>query len=201
VRLRPVEEADLDVFFEHQSDLDAASLARVPSRERPAFNVHWTRILSDRATLIRTIEVDGPVAGSIGSWDGERGREVTYWLGREHWGRGFATEALREFLEIVDERRDPRCVTAQLVGKDAHGRAHSGLHAEKQFERGRTDVDGVTRLGEATEVGVAHEQFGDSGPCFATSCTHNPDSTASVNFYSPSIFDRTQVFRATVSDL
>jgi RimJ/RimL family protein N-acetyltransferase len=29
---------------------------------------------------------------------------IGYWLGREHWGRGIATDALREFLELVDER-------------------------------------------------------------------------------------------------
>jgi RimJ/RimL family protein N-acetyltransferase len=104
VTLRPVEQADLDVFFEHQSDLDAAALAKVPSRERPAFNVHWTRILSDPATLIRTIEVDGSAVGYIFTFINQGRRVIGYWLGREHWGRGIATDALREFLELVDER-------------------------------------------------------------------------------------------------
>jgi RimJ/RimL family protein N-acetyltransferase len=30
--------------------------------------------------------------------------EVTYWLGREFWGPGIATAALRKLLEIVAER-------------------------------------------------------------------------------------------------
>ncbi|RPJ44644.1 MAG: N-acetyltransferase, partial [Chloroflexi bacterium] len=31
-------------------------------------------------------------------------REVGYWLGREFWGRGIATQALTAFLEQVTER-------------------------------------------------------------------------------------------------
>ena len=30
--------------------------------------------------------------------------EVSYWLGKEFWGKGIATAALRAFLEIVQER-------------------------------------------------------------------------------------------------
>jgi Acetyltransferase (GNAT) domain len=30
--------------------------------------------------------------------------EVSYWIGREFWGRGFATRALAEFLGIVRRR-------------------------------------------------------------------------------------------------
>lgn len=60
------------------------------------------------------IEVDGRVAGGIGyvlKGDVERvGAEVGYWLGHEFWGRGLATEALRQmarraFAEQPELRR------------------------------------------------------------------------------------------------
>ena len=105
MRLRKVAASDLDTFFAQQADPQAYELADVPTRDRPAFNVHWTRILSDREVVIRTIEVDDAVAGHILSWRrDDRVRLVGYWLGREFWGRGIASEALAAFLEIVRER-------------------------------------------------------------------------------------------------
>jgi RimJ/RimL family protein N-acetyltransferase len=104
MRLRPVEAGDLDAFFEHQSDRDAASLAAVPSRERPAFNAHWAGILADPEITIRTIADDGAVAGYVFTFISGGERVVGYWLGREHWGRGLATQALRAFLPLVGER-------------------------------------------------------------------------------------------------
>jgi len=47
------------------------------------------------------IEVDGEVAGGVGLYRGDDvhrySAEVGYWLGRRHWGRGIATEALTAF--------------------------------------------------------------------------------------------------------
>jgi len=34
----------------------------------------------------------------LGATPGER--EVTYWIGRSHWGKGIATSALRAFLAV-----------------------------------------------------------------------------------------------------
>ena len=104
MRLRPVEDADLAAFYEHQSDLEAAALADVPSRDRRAFDEHWMRLRADPDVLIRTVEDEGVVAGYVFTFISAGSRVVGYWLGRGHWGRGIATEALREFLALVDER-------------------------------------------------------------------------------------------------
>jgi RimJ/RimL family protein N-acetyltransferase len=47
---------------------------------------------------------DFPVVGHIASFDLEGHREVTYWIGREDWGRGIATRALQEFLQLEATR-------------------------------------------------------------------------------------------------
>lgn len=44
------------------------------------------------------------MAGNAGSFVRFGKREVCYWLGREFWGRGVATEALQALLELVPER-------------------------------------------------------------------------------------------------
>ena len=105
VTLRGVEPGDLPTFYEQQLDADAARMAAVPSRDRPAFDAHWEKnVLGNPAAINRTIVVDGQVAGTIGSWLQEGERLVGYWIGKEHWGKGVATQALAAFLDIVTER-------------------------------------------------------------------------------------------------
>jgi RimJ/RimL family protein N-acetyltransferase len=65
VRLRPVTEDDLPIFFEHQRDPVANRMAAFPPRERNAFMTHWDSILRDASGVVRTIELDGDVAGNV----------------------------------------------------------------------------------------------------------------------------------------
>ncbi|MGI8858803.1 MAG: GNAT family N-acetyltransferase [Rubrobacteraceae bacterium] len=104
VVLRGVIEDDLPVFFEHQQDPDATRMAAFPARSRDAFMAHWARILDDETVVNKTILFDGKVAGSILSFEQSGEREVGYWIGREFWGRGVATNALSEFLAHVRQR-------------------------------------------------------------------------------------------------
>ena len=77
-------------------------MAAFPPRDRDAFIAHWSKILADKG-VARAILLDGSVAGYVCSFDIAGEREVGYWIGREHWGRGVATRALQIFL---DEQRD-----------------------------------------------------------------------------------------------
>lgn len=105
VRLRAVEDGDLPVFFLHQRDPEATRLAAFPSRDRDAFLAHWAKIrATPEETITRTILCDGHVAGHLGSWVQAGQREVGYWLGREFWGRGIASAALRLLLAEVPVR-------------------------------------------------------------------------------------------------
>jgi RimJ/RimL family protein N-acetyltransferase len=102
--LRDVVEADVPIFFEHQLDPVANELAAFPPRDRDAFTTHWAKILADEASVIKTVVVDGHVAGNVLSFEHEGQREVGYWLGRTFWGKGVATSALAKFL-VVEKRR------------------------------------------------------------------------------------------------
>jgi RimJ/RimL family protein N-acetyltransferase len=113
--LREVRDEDLAILFDHQADPEGSAMAAFPSRDRAAFDDHWAWIRMDASTVLRTIEVEGRVAGSIGSFpEGER-RMVGYWLGPEHWGRGIASKALAEFLAIDEERPLHATVAAHNV--------------------------------------------------------------------------------------
>ena len=109
VQLRDVIESDLPILFEHQLDPDANYMAAFTARDptdRNAFMAHWARILNDEAITIQTILFDGQVAGSVSCYkDEEFGElEITYWIGKEYWGKGIATRALSKFLDLVSVR-------------------------------------------------------------------------------------------------
>jgi RimJ/RimL family protein N-acetyltransferase len=104
VRIRPVEDHDLAIFLAHQDDPVAAAMAAFPTRAPDVFFKHWAKIRADPANVTRTIVADGEVVGDILSWPDDGGRQVGYWIGRDHWGKGFATAALRLLLEEIRDR-------------------------------------------------------------------------------------------------
>ena len=106
--LRNVVDDDLPLFFEHQLDQEASYMAAFTAKDptdREAFMAHWHRILTDPTVIIQTILSDGQVAGSVSSYEEEGKPEVTYWLGKEYWGQGIATRALKDFLAHKNQIR------------------------------------------------------------------------------------------------
>lgn len=107
VFLRPVDAADLPLFFELQLDPDANYLAAFTHpnpADRAAFDAHWTRILNSNAVVTRTIVADGRVAGHIARFELFGDPNVSYWIDKPLWGRGIATRALAAFLSEVPAR-------------------------------------------------------------------------------------------------
>lgn len=113
VLLRDVAEGDLSVFFEHQRNPVANRMADFPPRNWDAFVAHWTKILADETVIKRTVLFNGRVAGNVVSFEQECEQEVGYWIGREYWGKGVATEALSQFLAHVEVRRPLHAAVAK----------------------------------------------------------------------------------------
>ncbi|MDX2701624.1 GNAT family N-acetyltransferase [Streptomyces sp. PA03-6a] len=108
VSLREVGDGDLPVFYSHSNDPEgirmAAFTAKDPS-DRAHFEAHWARIRQDPSVIVRTVVGEGDeIVGHAAVFGPTEEREVTYWIGRQYWGRGAATAALRELLSVVQER-------------------------------------------------------------------------------------------------
>ena len=104
VILRDVIPSDLPIFFEHQRDPISNEIAAFPARDEEAFYAHWEKVMVNENNLIKAILFDDVVAGMILSFEMEGQREVGYWLGREFWGKGIASEALRLVLPSISVR-------------------------------------------------------------------------------------------------
>jgi RimJ/RimL family protein N-acetyltransferase len=107
ISLRDIIVSDLDVFFDNEQDPTAnhmAAFTRKNPSDRAAFDAHWAKIRANPTVINKTILVDGQVAGSVAKFEMEGDAEVTYWIGKTYWGKGVATEALRQLLKIFTAR-------------------------------------------------------------------------------------------------
>lgn len=107
VELRGVLPHDLTYFFQFQLDPEANEMAAFTT-ENPADKVeflsHWKRILDDEYIIKNTIVYNGEIVGNISKFEQFGETEVSYWIGKEHWGKGIATQALKKFLVTIQER-------------------------------------------------------------------------------------------------
>ncbi|AGZ43716.1 GNAT family N-acetyltransferase [Actinoplanes friuliensis] len=118
IRLRPVRDEDLDTFYDQMRDPEAVQVAAFTAEDpddRSEFDAHMARVLGRPDVTMRAITVDGVLAGHIASFEVGGDTEITYWLGREWWGRGIATHALGLLLELVTVRP----ITARAAGDNA----------------------------------------------------------------------------------
>ena len=116
VSLRRVEDEDIEVFFEHQADPQAVEMAAFPARDREQVAAHWAKLRGDETLWTRTIVAGGVVAGNIGSWPDSGQQLLGYWIGREFWGRGIASEALTLMMDDLSVRPLYAHVVAHNVG-------------------------------------------------------------------------------------
>jgi RimJ/RimL family protein N-acetyltransferase len=140
IELRAVDVADLDAFYAQMSDRVSSELAAVRSRSRSEFDAHWATIMVKPGTTLQTIVADGTVAGHCVCFGESGPRDVGYWIDRAYWGRGYASEALRLFLEQLPDRP----LTATVA---AHNPASMRVLEKNGFTRkGEPAVedDGVT---------------------------------------------------------
>lgn len=114
--LREVLESDLPMIFEYECDPEAVQMAAFTAEnpsDQDAFMAHWKHILVAPTVSARSIVRGEEVLGSVLSYEESGNPEVTFWIGRQYWGQGIATEALTLFLGTVDTRRPMRARAAK----------------------------------------------------------------------------------------
>src|ERR1700728_748156 len=98
---------DLPALFEIQRDQEGQHMAAFTAAaddDRDAYLAKQRRHLADAAITAKTILVADEIVGSIACFEFEGEQEVTYWIRRDHWGRGIASAALAELLAEIRRR-------------------------------------------------------------------------------------------------
>jgi RimJ/RimL family protein N-acetyltransferase len=149
--LRPPGEADRhDIVAEVNDFAVTGMLAKVPHPYGLADADAFLRSIKrdQRQSLQLSITRDGRIVGGIGISDINAGCEFGYWLGRTHWGKGYATEAGRGLLAYFFRTYDVALVRS---GVFVDNPASLHVQAKLGFERtGRREVFCLAR-GHAVE--------------------------------------------------
>jgi [ribosomal protein S5]-alanine N-acetyltransferase len=107
IKLRPTIVEDLDTLFLFQMDKDGGYLAAFMPEDptdKTAYINKYTKLLSDPTVNNQTIILDNTIVGSIAKFVMNGDAELTYWIDRQFWGQGIATQALTLFLAIENYR-------------------------------------------------------------------------------------------------
>ena len=107
IELRDTKKNDLEELFRFQTDAEANFLAAFTAKnpvDKTAYLEKYTKLISDKEIVNKTIFLDGEIVGSIAKFLSKGEAEITYWIGKDFWGKGIATQALKQFLEIENTR-------------------------------------------------------------------------------------------------
>ncbi|MCL4261980.1 MAG: GNAT family N-acetyltransferase [Anaerolineae bacterium] len=153
VWLRDVAESDLEQFFQHQREPEGRQMAVFTPKDpedKETYLAHWHRLLADAGVVKKSILYQGQVAGHLVYFDQFGEKEVGYWLGRDFWGRGIATQALQLFLQEVTVRPVyGRAATDNLASirvLEKCGFRPCGMSKGFSFARGREVEEVLLRL-------------------------------------------------------
>lgn len=110
MRLRPLDESDLDVVAEMFSDPEVMRFSVTGTRNRDETRAWFDKVLRVAAEeglgfLAATRKTDGEYLGHAGLLpqvvDGKDELEIAYWFRRIAWGQGLATEAARALRDFA----------------------------------------------------------------------------------------------------
>ena len=106
--IRPWLESDAADLYKHASDLDVGPRAGWPPHQSVEESLKIIReVFSNDTTWAIELKDSGEVIGCIGYYThetsnigiGEEDAEIGYWIGKEHWNKGYCTEALRAMID------------------------------------------------------------------------------------------------------
>jgi ribosomal-protein-alanine N-acetyltransferase len=157
--LKKPEDDDKGAIVEQIGDWEVAKwLSRVPHPYTAADADDWFKIIR-RQGLELSVYLDTSLIGGIGlTQDEDDAYEFGYWLGRNYWGHGYATEAGAGLLRYaVDNLDSPRINSSYLQGNSASANVLRKLGFE---ETGKGEIYCVSRKETVPSMTLILKSFG-----------------------------------------
>ena len=146
--LRHPVEADAPPLVARLNDFEVSKwLSEVPYPYTRADADEWIQICkTDMLKLNFSILLDGDLIGGVGlTTQRDEPHELGYWLSRDYWGFGFATEAATALVDYgITERKLATIIATYFVGNDASAKVLSKLGfkasgSRKVFSKSRNE--------------------------------------------------------------
>ena len=162
LRLRPLTEADVPALVAYLDDWEVVKhTASIPHPYNADDATAFVRLMAARAqartgvALAMERTLDRRLVGCVGfGTEGDGTPEIGYWVGREHWGTGLATEAVRRlmrhlfadlgFTRVWAMAHPDNAASRRVL--DKAGLAHAGHQMIGQPTRGQSVVMPVMEL-------------------------------------------------------
>ena len=168
--LRPYTHDDAEAIAALLDDPVMADFLLVIPRPFVAFDARqlvkaaWRRLTTGRGFDLLMVPKDGGarLVGSVGVGLHDEGRrgELGFWVGREYWGRGYASEATERMVGFIRDVLQTPCINATAtVGNASSRRVLEKLGFAETGRDSRT----VPSTGEAREV-ILFELMDRDGP-------------------------------------
>ena len=154
----------MEVSIRKWSDGDETELARQANNKKIYDNVRdlfphpytldeakkWIKFNSEIFPVENmAIIVDGRIAGSIGMMRMvdiyRKNVEVGYFVGEDYWGKGIATQALRQFVEYVFHTFDITRICAPVI---EHNRASQRVLEKAGFRKEASHIKSIYKNGQ-----------------------------------------------------
>jgi [ribosomal protein S5]-alanine N-acetyltransferase len=93
---------DLHSLYQIQLDQDANHMAAFTSESGTDFSLYFEKYakhLGDPNISMWTIRIEQRIVGSVAKFLIAEDAGITYWIDKEFWGQGIATEALTQLLQ------------------------------------------------------------------------------------------------------
>src|SRR5689334_479458 len=91
---------DLETLFVFQTNKDgiwmAAFMPKDPN-DKAAYMEKWIKIIENPDIRMQTLRFKNQIVGSVTHFEMMGETNVSYWIDRQHWGKGFASEGLKKF--------------------------------------------------------------------------------------------------------
>jgi ribosomal-protein-alanine N-acetyltransferase len=107
IKLRGMESEDKNLLIRYLNNQDVVRFlsSKIPQPYTDQDAEWWVEVGSKQGGTVRAIEYHGLFCGVIGAvrqhFEYSHCAEIGYWLGREYWGKGIATEAVIKLTQLV----------------------------------------------------------------------------------------------------
>lgn len=107
IELSKTTQEDLETLFVFQSNKDGVWMAAFTAKDpadKEFYMEKWKKIVENPEIKMETIRFENKIVGSVIHFNVMDETHVSYWIDQPYWGRGFATEGLKQFIKNSTKR-------------------------------------------------------------------------------------------------
>ena len=105
LELRKTTQQDPETLFIFQTNPEGTQMTAFTSEnpsDKSAYLKKWSARIERTDVFMQTTRVEERIVGSVVHFNMMGETNVSYWIDREFWGKGIATEALQKFIQKTD---------------------------------------------------------------------------------------------------